>query len=123
MAGEWQTVRAGGVELDAPEEVAEGSDQGVEGPVATLAGPGIRLTIDSSPFADPLTRYGSEAEYRLDREDIGGEPAEVVSFRAEDGTNVVAARLPGRLTAVAHTDSDADRDVALRMLRSIRPID
>jgi hypothetical protein len=122
MNGGWQTVRVGRVELDAPEEVARTSDQEIESPVATLDGAGIRLTVDGSPFADPLTRYESQAEYRHDREDIGGETADVVSFRAEDGTGVIAARLSSGLTAVAHITPEGDRDVVLRMLRSIRPI-
>jgi hypothetical protein len=128
MPGEWRTVRADGVEFEAPAEVVSQSGDAaeVEGPVATFLGPGLRLLIDRTPFADPLTRYASQPDYRHSRETIGGQPSDVVTFRAEDGTNVLAARYPGPpapLTAVAHVAPDTDPAIGMRMLRSIRPLD
>lgn len=117
---DWRTTRLAGVELDVPAELAPTDEQAIDGPAATLAGPNLRLSLDAGPFADPLTGYASKPGFERRLEDIGGEQAEVVSFADSDGTRVLAARLPGPLTAVVHAAPGVDPEVALRMLRSMR---
>jgi hypothetical protein len=94
----------------------------MDGPTVTLTSPGLRLIIDHSAFADPLTGYESQRGFARRRDAIAGEAADVVSFRADDGTLVVATRLPGPMTAVVHVAPDTDPEIARRMLRSIRPL-
>jgi hypothetical protein len=117
----WRRVTVAGVELEVPAELAPASEAALDGPAASFEAPGLRLLLDSSPFADPLTGYESRPEFARMEEQIGGVPAKIVSFRSDDGTRVIAARLPGLLTAVAHVAPDGDPELALRILRSIRP--
>jgi hypothetical protein len=120
---EWRTTRLAGVELDVPAELAPTDEQGIDGPAATLESPNLRLILDAGPFADPLTGYASKPGFERRLEDIGGEPAEVVSFAGENGARVLATRLPGPLTAVVHAAPGVDPEVALRILRSLRRTD
>jgi hypothetical protein len=119
MVDEWRHVREAGVEFDVPVDMARAPDSGVEGPAVSFVGPCARLIVDRSPFADPLDRYAGRPEYSSSSGRIGDTTARVVSFRAEDGTRVVGARLPA-LTAVVHLAPDADPEIALRILRSIQ---
>ena len=56
-SAEWRTVRDACVEIDVPPDMAPSAAQGIEGPAMDLAGHGLRLIVDCSPFADPLTSY------------------------------------------------------------------
>ena len=123
MPDTWRRVRIGGVELDVPADVGASAEQGVEGSTGVLSGRGIRVTVDGSPFADPLTGYASRPHYAERSEEIADHQAEVVSFKEDDGTTVVGARLAGPVTATVHLPPDVDPEIALRMLRSIRPTD
>ncbi|MBO1268368.1 hypothetical protein J1902_10335 [Arthrobacter sp. PO-11] len=115
----WSTLRVAGVALDIPDELAPTDERGVEGGAAVLEGSKLRLTLDASPFADPLTRYTDKPGYEHWREIVGGLPADFVSFE-DQGTRIVATNIAGRATAVVHIPADADRSVALQILRSIR---
>jgi hypothetical protein len=117
----WRHVAGAGFELDVPEQLAPANEAALDGPAVSFEGPGLRLILDRSPFADPLTGYESKPEFTRKIEMISGARAEIVSFRSDDGTHVYATRLPGPLTAVAHVAPGGGPEVALRMLRSIRP--
>jgi hypothetical protein len=94
-------------------------EPGIEAGSASLVGPDLRLIVDQSAFADTLSEYDSRPGFNRRREQIAGESADVLSFRADDGTNVVAVRLSGGLTAVVHASPDVDTEVPLRILRSL----
>lgn len=119
-SAQWRTVRGECVEIDVPPDMAMSAAQGIEGPVLDLASPGLRLIVDCSPFADPLTSYEPKPGFERRREMIDDRQADVVSFTADDGTRVLGARLPGEVTAVVHAAPGTDPAIALRMLRSIR---
>lgn len=99
------------------------TDAAVDGVGVTFEGSGIRFVMDRSPFADQLTTYNDWPQFTCTSEEIDGRPADLVSFSAQDGTRVLAMRMPGILTAVAHVAPDGDPGLALRMLRSIRLTD
>lgn len=115
----WNSFRVAGLALDVPDLLAPSPERGIEGGAAVLEGAGIRLTVDASPFADPLTRYAEKPGYERWREAVGSNIADFVVFE-EGGLRTVAATIPGRATAVVHLPADADRDLALQILRSIR---
>jgi hypothetical protein len=116
--GPWRRVRVADVEIETPVDLA--SEASVEGGTAVLSGGGLTLIVDQGPFADRLTGYEDRAGFVRRREQIGGQPAELVTFRADDGTEVAAARLGDRLTAAVHGAPGTDPNVLTRMLRSIR---
>ena len=118
---DWRRIRVAGVDVEVPPDLEPSEAAAGDQPAATLEGAGLRLILDRGPFADPLTGYASQPEHSRRRETIGDQPADVVSFRAHDGTEVVAARLPGELTAVVHAEPGVDPEIAMRVLRSIRP--
>lgn len=120
---DWRTLQVAGLEIEVPPDVVPSSEVPIDGEAVVLEGPGIRVTLDRSPFADPLTGHNARPEFRQREERIGDRPAVVVSFRADGATRVVAARLPGLLTAVVRVAPGVDEEIALRMLRSIRPTD
>lgn len=115
----WSSLRVAGLALDVPDLLAPSPEQGIEGSAAVLEGANMRLTVDASPFADPLTRYAEKPGYERWREAVGSQIADFVVFE-EAGIRTVAANIPGRATAVVHLPADADKDVALQILRSIR---
>jgi hypothetical protein len=115
----WSSFRLAGLALDVPSALAAAPGQAIEGSAAVLEGAGMRLTIDASLFADPLTRYAAKPGYEHWREAVGSQIADFVVFE-EGGTRTVAANIPGRATAVVHLPAGAQRDVALQILRSIR---
>ena len=108
-----------GLALDVPAQLAPSEEHGIEGGAAILEGAGMRLTVDASPFADPLTRYADKPGYEHWQEAVASQSADFVVFE-EEGTRTVAVAIPGRATAVVHQSADAERDVALQILRSIR---
>ena len=120
MGAPWSSVRAAGLALDVPDQLALSAERGIEGSAAVLEGAGMRLTVDASPFADPLTGYAAKPRYEHWREVVAGNTADFVVFE-EEGTTTVAMNIPGRATAVVHLPAGAERDVALQILRSIRP--
>jgi hypothetical protein len=115
----WSSFRVAGLALDVPSALAPTPGQAIEGSAAVLEGAGMRLTVDASLFADPLTRYAAKPGYEHWREAVGSQIADFVVFE-EGGTRTVAANIPGRATAVVHLPAGAQRDVALQILRSIR---
>ena len=119
MGQPWNSFRVAGLVLDVPDQLAPSHEHGIEGSAAVLEGAGMRLTVDASPFADPLTRYANKPGYERWREAVGSLIADFVLFE-EEGIRTVAVTIPGRATAVVHLPAGADRDVALRILRSIR---
>lgn len=119
MGQPWSSVKVAGLALEVPDQLAPSPERGIEGGAAVLEGAGIRLTVDASPFADPLTRYADKPGYEHWREDVGSEPADFVSFE-EEGIRTIAVNFPGRATAVVHTSAHAERGTALQILRSIR---
>jgi hypothetical protein len=116
---EWHHVRFNDVVLDVPAAVAASSEQAVEGSAAVFEGGGLRVTLDASPFADPVTGHESRPGFRRWHEEIGGHRRDVVAYDSSDGGTVVAARLPGPLTAAVHVAAGADPAVAQQILRSI----
>ena len=92
---------------------------GFEGPVAVLEGSGMRLLIDGTPFADPLTGHAGKPAFSTWRAQIDGQEREVVSF-GEEGSRVLATRLPGA-TVTVQLDHGGDPAAALRILSSLRP--
>ena len=118
---EWHAVRGPGLELTVPPDLAPTGEQGIDGPVSSFEGHGLRLMVDRSPFADPLTGYQDKAGYERHREQIAGETADLVTYLEDDGTRVLATRLPGPVTAVVHAAPEMDPEIALRIVRSIRP--
>jgi hypothetical protein len=119
MKQPWSSVRMAGLALDVPAQLAPSEEHGIEGGAAILEGAGMRLTVDASPFADPLTRYADKPGYEHWQEPVASQSADFVVFE-EEGTRTVAVTIPGRATAVVHQPADAERDVALQILRSIR---
>ena len=119
MSQAWNSVRVANLSINVPAQLAPADEQGIEGSAAVLEGAGLRLTVDASPFADPLTRYGSKPGFEHWQEPVGGTPADFVLFE-EEGTCTVAVTIHGRGTAVVHLPAGAERDVALQILRSIR---
>lgn len=119
MGQPWNSFRVAGLVLDVPDQLAPSHEHGIEGGAAVLEGGGMRLTVDASPFADPLTRYANKPGYERWREALGNHIADFVLFE-EEGIRTVAVNIPGRATAVVHLPADAERDVALQILRSIR---
>ncbi|MHC6594279.1 hypothetical protein [Arthrobacter sp. C152] len=119
MSQPWKSVRVAGLSLDVPAQLAHADEHGIEGGAAVLEGAGLRLTVDASLFADPLTRYGSKPGFEHWQEAVGSSTADFVLFE-EAGTRTVAVTIPGRATAVVHQPAGAPRDVALQILRSIR---
>jgi hypothetical protein len=119
MGQPWSSLRVAGLALDVPEQLAPSHEHTIEGGAAVLEGAGIRLTVDASPFADPLTRYAAKPGYEHWQEDVGSGTADFVSFE-EEGIRTLAAAFPGRATAVVHLSPGAERDTALQILRSIR---
>ena len=119
MGQPWSSLRVAGLALDVPEQLAPTPERAIEGEAAVLEGAGIRLTVDASPFADPLTRYTDKPGYEHWQEAVGSDTADFVSFE-EEGIRTVAANFPGRATAVVHLSGDAQRGTALQILRSIR---
>ena len=115
----WSSFRVAGMALDVPSALAPAPGQAIEGSAAVLEGAGMRLTVDASLFADPLTRYAAMPGYEHWREAVGSQIADFVVFE-EGGTRTVAANIPGRATAVVHLPAGAQLDVALQILRSIR---
>ena len=79
----------------------------------------MRLTVDASPFADPLTGYANKPGYEHWREPLGGGTADFILFE-EEGVRTVAVKIPGRATAVVHQPATGQQDTALQILRSIR---
>jgi len=117
---QWQHVEAAGVELDVPAELTVTSDQGLEGPAAVLEGGNMRLTLDGSAFADPLSGHREKPGFTQWRDEVYGEEREFVSFLADEDTQIFASRLPG-FTATVQMERSADPEIAKRILRSIRP--
>ena len=115
----WSSFRVAGLALDVPSALAPAPEQAIEGSAAVLEGAGMRLTVDASLFADPLTRYAAMPGYEHWREAVGSQIADFVVFE-EGGTRTIAANIPGRATAVVHLSPGAERDTALQILRSIR---
>ena len=115
----WSSFRVAGLALDVPSALAPAPGQAIEGSAAVLEGAGMRLTVDASLFADPLTRYAAMPGYEHWREAVGSQIADFVVFE-EGGTRTIAANIPGRATAVVHLSPGAERDTALQILRSIR---
>ena len=115
----WSSFRLAGLALDVPSVLAAAPGQAIEGSAAVLEGAGMRLTVDASLFADPLTRYAAKPGYEHWREAVGSQIADFVVFE-EGGARTIAANIPGRATAVVHLPAGAQRDVALQILRSIR---
>jgi hypothetical protein len=119
MGAPWSSVRVAGLALDVPDQLAPAAERGIEGGAAVLEGAGMRLTVDASPFADPLTGYAGKSGYEHWREVVAGNTVDFVVFEEED-TTTVAMNMPGRATAVVHLPAGAERDAALQILRSIR---
>ena len=115
----WSSFRVAGLALDVPSALAPAPGQAIEGSAAVLEGAGMRLTVDASLFADPLTRYAAMPGYEHWREAVGSQIADFVVFE-EGGTRTIAANIPGCATAVVHLPAGAQLDVALQILRSIR---
>lgn len=119
MGQQWSSVRVSGLSLDVPDQLAPSAERGVDGSAAVLEGGGMRLTIDASPFADPLTGYTIKPGYEHWREPVGNGTADFVQFE-EEGLRTLAMKIPGRATVVVHQPAKAERDTALQILRSIR---
>ena len=115
----WSSLRVAGLALDVPSALAPAPGQAIEGSAAVLEGAGMRLTVDASLFADPLTRYAAKPGYEHWQEAVASQSADFILFE-EEGTRTVAVAIPGRATAVVHLPAGAQRDVALQILRSIR---
>lgn len=128
--GEWHRVEGPGIVVDVPADVSaragtdragSGSDaSGSDGPAVTLSGPDVTVILDRSAFADSLAGYSGQQDFGRHEEQIADRTADVISFSAHDGTRVVGTRLGG-LTAVVHLAPGQPDDIALRVLRSIRP--
>jgi hypothetical protein len=110
-----------GAEFDVPADLIPAPGQGLEGPAAVFEGGGVRLTLDASLFADPLTGHGDKPGFTQRHDRVGGEERQIVSYAAGEDTRVFATRLTG-LTATVHVQEAADPETALRILRSIRPM-
>lgn len=119
MSQPWSSVRVAGLALDVPAQLVPLDEAAFEGSAAVLEGAGMRLTVDASPFADPLTRYGAKPGFEHWQEPVGRATADFVVFE-EEGTRTVAVTIHGRATAVVHQPAGAPKDVALQILRSIR---
>ncbi|TLM81704.1 hypothetical protein FDW83_14875 [Pseudarthrobacter sp. NamE2] len=119
MGQPWTSFRIAGLALDVPDQLAPSPERGIEGGTAVLEGAGMRLTVDASAFADPLTGYANKPGYEHWRESLGGDTADFVLFE-EDGVRTLAVKIPGRATAVVHQPATAQQDTALQILRSIR---
>lgn len=117
----WTHVVMAGVDLEVPPGMVPLPGQGIDGTAAVLEGGGLRLVLDRSLFADPLTGHRAKPAFAEWREEIGGVARTLVSYGADESAQVLATRLPG-LTATIHVPRGVDPDVALRILRSIRPV-
>ncbi|WP_336921066.1 hypothetical protein [Aquipuribacter sp. SD81] len=113
----WRRVSFGGLAVLVPPGLTTPDERAVDGEVLVLAGDGLRLTLDASPFRDRFLA----ARPRPGRRPVPGTAAgdEVVAFDAADGGTVVAALLPEPVSASVHVGPGADLDTALDIIRSI----
>lgn len=112
----WKHVEAAGASFEIPAELAAVNAQGIDGPAVVFEDTELRLTVDTSVFADPLVGHGAQPGFRQWTEPHSGDQ-KFLSFEAGE-TTVYATRLPG-LTAIIHMGRTADPDTALRILRSV----
>jgi hypothetical protein len=126
MNEHWRPYREGDVEFVAPEGMAR-AEGTLDSPTSEYTGPGMTITFDRGPYADPLTRYGSRPGYEEWTGLAGDRPARIVTFEADDGSRVVAARLedPDRaagraLTAVVYLSPEIDVERGRRIVDSLR---
>jgi hypothetical protein len=118
--GSWTRVELPGVVLEVPAGLVSEAGQGAEGAAAVLEGGGLRVVVDTSLFADPLTGHAAQPGFRTWSESVDGSEREVVAF-GDAGGRVVATRLPGVTATVRLTEAtEAGMETALRILRSVR---
>lgn len=119
----WKYFRYGSLEFRAPAGVEPQPGAAFDSPAIQYSGEGITITIDTGPFADPLTRYQGHADYRRISDQVGGRSANIVSF-SSDGSHVVAARLAPddveAITFVIHLKKEVSDEIAFKILRSVR---
>lgn len=131
MKQDWEKVDfEGKFEFSLPAGLSEVREQGIDSSVARWEGEGITVRIDYGVFSDPLTSYGGRPNFRLSDAEIGDRAARIVSFDQSDGKHLVAAHFHGfakerrtardKLTIVVETEPSVKREVASRIIRSVR---
>ena len=131
MEQSWKKANfEGEFEFSLPAALSETKEQGIDSSVTRWEGEGITIRVDYGMFSDPLTSYVKRPNYHLSNEEIGNRAARVVSFNQDDGRHLVAAHFHdlaegksanrGKLTVVVETEPSVGREVASRIVRSIR---
>ena len=126
----WQKIEFAEVlQFSAPGNLSRSDEKGIDSNVGSWTSDRISVQIDYGLFADPLTSYDDQSNYRIDEEEIDGQPARIVSFNLKDGSHFVAANFldltkwrpddPRKLTFVVEASREIDIDTAMRIIRSI----
>jgi hypothetical protein len=124
MPRNWKYFRYGRLEFLAPAGVEPQNVAAIDSPANQYSGEGITIIVDTGPFADPLTRYQSYADYRHIGDQVGGRSANIISFSSSDGSHVFAARLTPddaeAITFAIYLKKGVSDEIALKILRSVR---
>ncbi len=120
-----RVTTSGGVTLAIPAGLSKTQERGVDSDVSAWQGADVRVVVDEGPFSDPLDRYQDRMEHRLQEEEINGRPAQVVTFRTEDGGRFAGVHFPrsggvGPVTVVVEAGADVDAAVPLAIARSVQ---
>lgn len=131
MEQNWKKANfEGEFEFSLPAAMSEAKEQGIDSNVARWEGEGITVRVDYGMFSDPLTSYVGRPNYHLSNEEISKRAARVVSFDQDDGRHLLAAHFHSlakgktadraNLTIVVETEPSVGREVASRIIRSMR---
>ena len=90
--GTWPRMSFARFQIDVPPELTPTTSAVVDGAGTTLEGPGTRIIVDRSLFADQLTTYDDRPQFTSTSGEIGGQAADLVSFSTPGGTCVGNAR-------------------------------
>ena len=115
--------------FSAPVELTRAAAQGLDTYAGEWTGDDLVVRIDAGLFVDPLTRHGSQRNYRAFEESIDGQSARGVTFDQPDESRFTAVHFPDlrnvaggskKLTFVVISRGDRSADDAMRVVRSIR---
>jgi hypothetical protein len=126
---DWKEIEleTASLRLRSPEELRDVGATGIDSQVTSLEGPTLSVTVDTGPYADPLSSYAGRPEYMASHETIGGRRARVVSFRLEDDRRFAGAHFepapggagPDRATVSVVEQAGDGTDVPLEVVRSV----
>jgi hypothetical protein len=127
---EWNryTLQAG-LEISLPSSMKHVHTQAIDSYFYQWKNENISVSLDISPFADPLTSYLRKEDVETFSEKIGGKIANVISFQKEDGSHFFGAHFPNvasakdksiqKLTLFIESRLPEDSDVPMKIVRSL----